>query len=802
MKIKINNKQIFEGRATVAEESVDASKNFVQNMETGLQSIVTVPAINFFDIVDKQLDEKEKKEAEKRFILKTGFSLYSGNHADFNPEDASNASGKSQYGPIFTQDNFNKFKEDAIKTSKDIEKDIVARLVPLEENNNKIWGIRDIFARAGYYYIDPKTPRIIYYTFVNKNNKKQAIVPVELNIDLSSFIKSGQTQLIAPDGSSFTTSIIDTSRISVRFLLEIVNSFYSRLPAAVEQYKKTLGVVTPPAPAPAEKAPETGGGAAAPEDGEGAAEDGEKDTGDTEESQTKFYNIRNPSRDDFIVTFQNLLQRFAENHIIAKEKIDDIQKKEGNLGGLSDGRYGRRTHLVTRKAAESYLEAVKAAIEKLKSSKRQQESKQRRIENLAKLLNEKLTKTKRNWLFEAEGNLDLKSLEGLESDLEQILGELNSAHSVDNWRTRANRDANVDEETLKKLFGLMGKAKFDENGSIINLGEIASGEGGGEKQPEPKQPEKPEQPKVNPQEANSQLRDASCWYTFNITVRGQGATSPQMLWNAAGLDFDSWYANISKILKNTDMPEEFQYTTGLLSGYTALIDLLNSRRAQNINLDCFNTLFTPFRDHLKSQLQDAASRYDENQGADKTTLLNDLKGKFLNDKGRWEGTIAFKAHSELDAVLTKGLEKMRSNLIDAGTNMLQKGIAAGAAVKAMADGATQTQAVTVANDAAAKQKAAGNTPQANTPLTYDQAMATEAPQNPVNITFTGRDSKLYTLTIPAGRKGSEVISNAKLVADAPPAAPAAQNNKGAQQESLKQRREQLLHEALFKKLVR
>lgn len=528
-----------------------------------------------------------------------------------------------------------------------------------------------------------------------------------------------------------------------------------------------------------------------PDDRKKSPESGRTTQPEVAGEQTKFRIFRHPP-DEFIGAFQKKLKEFGEGHNLSKIALEDISDTEGNLQNLEDSVYGRRTHYVTRKAAVAYLEAVKRAIEKAKQSAAPKESRIRRIEILAKLLNEKLNKTKNNWLFEADEISQqeyVEKLEQLQTHLQDIVSKLEEAHAIDNWRTLPPRTAYMDKETLKKFFDLMELAEFDNDGNIINLktvAEKANGDDDGGGSPEqPPDDKKPETPKENPQEANDQLRDASCWYTFNITIRGFGATSPKMLWSAAGLDFDAWYANINKLLSLTALPADYNYTTGLLSGYSALINLLNTRKAQNINLQCFSTLFTPFSDHLKSQIQEAVQEYKTKPEADKVKFLTSLKGYFLNEKGGYENTIAYKAYFELNQVLEVGLRKIREDLINAGTQMVNQGIPAGTVVHRIADGDTQKQIEAAASG------------QKNTPMTKDQALGVKADNNPVEITYTD-NNKLYKLSIPPGKTGKDVITNAIEVDKE--GRPITQQT--SQQESLKQKREQLLHEALFKKLVK
>lgn len=507
-------------------------------------------------------------------------------------------------------------------------------------------------------------------------------------------------------------------------------------------------------------------------------------SGDTTE-----FNIRSGDpASDFIGSFQKALyvfyttERKAKGSDIAKIAAEEFKKK-GEEKKLQDARYGYRTHCVSKAAIDSLIVLVNAAREKQKGSTNES----RRVERLARLLNQKLVGTRKNWLFEDDQSVKKVSYDKLIKTLTMLKTKFTDASDND-CNTKLEEDKFIEKQYIELLMNILNMLEYDNDGNIINLEEIAKKveeKGGGEGPPPDKKPDvldnKPEPGPAPDKEDEDRLRDPSCWYAMNITVKGNPVTGPREIWQQVQLDFDSWFDMLKPILDSESLPDDFTYRTGFFSSTRALLETLAARRATNINLACFIQLFTPVLQHFESQMRTAQDRYETLKGTNPTAAenyLTPIKGIFLNDKGEIQGSKIYEIYRQLNLAVRQGAPQKSQLLIFGATKAKNAGneIAADA-FTAMAQGQplpTQTASVN-----APATTVGTRTSPFNNYSELENFAKQKGRTGPIEVFYKDNNEVIPVTVDPNGAITSKVTT-----------------------ESLKQKREALLHKALFKRLVK
>jgi hypothetical protein len=527
------------------------------------------------------------------------------------------------------------------------------------------------------------------------------------------------------------------------------------------------------------------------------------------------YRISKPKKDISFIrnTYQRkYLKPFYDKFVGASNIKASIDKQSNQKGKnyLDDGFYGSRTHGLSRYALLALMKALEDA--KTKSNKRssQKESKEKRIEVLSLLLNEKLANNSNDWLFEQEvSKIDYdKAIERVR----QLVAKYNQA-SMNNWNEPAETDnAIIDRATLEEFGRIIPLLKFDDNGNISNIKEVATkltAQPAVAAKGEPAKPAK---------EVVKRPSETSCFYAIDRTISGITDLSPTKIWASVGEDWVEWYKEALVLLKHEAAvaQPQFYYLSGEQSRYLGVVETMNKNIALNINLTCVSVYMMKFLRNLIGNMK-AAQDFAQSGKGDADTYLH-----FVGpDKKTFKNSRADKLAEVLRRVIAK-IPELRDSQNQNAQVTGDKGLAttqkqAALQNKAAVTAAKPSKAVAAAVATRGTPAPARNKPldidaiakmfleRANKVATFKEAIIEAGTPDTANTKQVNNLAKeVFGTDKPTTEQeamvGAAITKARNKLIGAP--VPAASATKTPQQESLKQKREKLLHEAIFKKLVK
>ena len=173
------------------------------------------------------------------------------------------------------------------------------------------------------------------------------------------------------------------------------------------------------------------------------------------------YDLYKPPANQFAEQLQTKLELFYDKNASTRAIASEINTEEPRK--LDDGRYGHRTHymaIMSIRALKQALEELKKKYESSRSSI-QQESK--RIELLAKRLNERFLGLKSNWLFEAEQiitrkkKLNVDKVNKFIAELSVLDNQFASIYFSKDWRIKPDKVTEIGKDPLIQLYLILCK---------------------------------------------------------------------------------------------------------------------------------------------------------------------------------------------------------------------------------------------------------------------------------------------------------------------------------------------------------
>ena len=494
------------------------------------------------------------------------------------------------------------------------------------------------------------------------------------------------------------------------------------------------------------------------------------------------YNIRKPAPRSPVSGFQGKLKTFYQKNAATKAVADRYLKKAP--AKLTDGRYGYRTHAVSRTAIDDLIRQVKEAQAKQKTV-----TKESRIEKLSKLLNEKLANTQSNWLFEAplppEALPDVPAATpppaaaapapaaapAAKVDYGPLLAKLTRLKTAFDGAYKGTgrpaAKALIDSNDVKELGDLLGELAF-KGGNITNLAVLAKKESG---KPKPDRPEagpvgpvgkeKEEKPKPVPQKRH---RETSCRFAMNLASRGQQLATPDSVFLGTKYTWEQTYKLLQDLFRSQITTFAYDYSTNPeRKRQSTIFSNIDNTKTETWNLMCLKTYF----ENMLVILKGDKAMYDHKLGVLKEGP-EEVKA-FRKETGPQERSLPTTI-AALEAAIGQ-------------INVTVQRIAI-AARKLQAAGRNE-EATAVANIAG---KEVAKKVAASPPVPVASAQGPEAKEKRKRRPPKPVVKKVTT-------KGVGVMSRTAGGKIPPESDPA------KQQESLKQRRDELLNEYLFKKLV-
>jgi hypothetical protein len=544
------------------------------------------------------------------------------------------------------------------------------------------------------------------------------------------------------------------------------------------------------------------------------------------------YNIRKAPRDRWIGGYQTNLKKFYTDNQATKELASNYE-----AGKLTDGRYGYRTHFVTIKAAENIISQLDKFLKPKATAKppakpaptapaaatpapAAEPTNERRIKQLSKLLETKLVGSELNLFNEQDtpaSDADKKKkLQALLTELQQIKGRLATAHSEN---SRPKSDASVQGKDLARFNEILGMLSWNTNGEI-DFNEVYK-----KMQPTVAATKEPATEREKIAQVARTIR-GTCWFDFDPNVGKIRSGTPIEVWAAADADFEEWYRQIVELFNYEGASPQFNYksgaaTQGRLKGAPSK---LNDNKTQSISLACLSIHMTKLAENFYRNGDIATRLLSQAKGTNDEAKINKVRdgAKYFLKGDTYEGSVAHGLEQVLNRVIDI-LRSFRRGQIQQAQQTLANPEATEeakeAAIRVIAFAKRDRKAVTVnaqtAKARAAAAPAAGaagpaagaagalgtqNNPFKNQAAWSEWDSRTPAEQKKGNVVYyvyLGKDNK------PLLQKIEYDATSGKMKPTAPAAAPAPTAAKSAaQQESLKQRREKLLNEAIFKKLVR
>ena len=475
------------------------------------------------------------------------------------------------------------------------------------------------------------------------------------------------------------------------------------------------------------------------------------------------YNIRVAPKEDWIGGYQSKLRTFY-----TENKATEAFANEYRADKLtSDGRYGFGTHYATIKAAENIISQLEKHLN-IKAPEATPAN-ERRIKQLSKLLETKLVGSELN-LFNEQDALDTgkkKELEALLKKLRQIKGRLTAAYDKNKKPTADKFVLRNDLVEFNKILSMLlwtnGKIDFDAVYENMQTA-VATKRGTGT-----------EKEKVA--QVARTIR-GTCWFDFDPNVGGIRSGTPIDIWAAAGANFEEWYRQIVELFNYEGASPQFNYKSnaaaqGRLKGAPSK---LNDNKTQSISLACLSIHMTKLAENFYKNGEIATRLLFQAKGTNDEAKINKVRdgAKYFLKGDTYEGSVAH------------GLEQVLNRVID-----ILRSFRRGQIQQAIKTLAPSSKATEDAREAARK-------------------VVAYAKRDEKAIEELARKAKAREAAKPApapagaaaGAAGAPPAKPAAALKAPAASAPAAKPAAATQQESLKQRREKLLNEAIFKKLVR
>ena len=346
------------------------------------------------------------------------------------------------------------------------------------------------------------------------------------------------------------------------------------------------------------------------------------------ESEVVRYDIKSGKpKTDFIKSFQTeALARFYNN--VKDQKLAPIIKGYQQGKFLSDGKYGYRTHHISREAINFLLVEVSRAEK------------------------------------EKRGGLNYKNARSLLRSLKA------SFDSIHNQNARPKKRTMIRATLIARLDNLLRLLQF-KDGKVTNLDKIGGGGKGAAVFPQ-KKDDKGKKPVEAPPAARKPApkpREASCWYAQNITFGGEQATSPNTLWaRTEGVEtFDDWYKKMRTVMNDTRAGDSYTFLTGARTTYRAQVSTMGARRATNINIQCFITIGNALMRVLSALGNTAEMNHSKNPKA-----LEMQAAQFLNN-GKYEGSLAYECQVTLYKVVMNAMRNISPKILRAASKLKQGG---------------------------------------------------------------------------------------------------------------------------------
>ena len=280
------------------------------------------------------------------------------------------------------------------------------------------------------------------------------------------------------------------------------------------------------------------------------------------------YNIRKPKPSGFVGNYQGNLKKFYTN----------IPRLTGVAGGykpgkLTDSKYGYRTHYMGVITANEIIKQLRDHIE----ISVKKESNEKRIANLSQLLESKLLGFNTELLVEQDQNKLKELLEKL-TKIQSALREQGGTP-----RTRPTEDKFVQGQLLKQYNDILSKLVF-KDGKIDFDATLKAME------------EKPAvAAKGEPaKEVVKRPSETSCFYAIDRTISGVTDMSPTKIWAFVGESWDNWYKEALELLEDEAASRQFYYLSGPQSSYLGVVKSMDKNAALNINLFCVSRYMEKF----------------------------------------------------------------------------------------------------------------------------------------------------------------------------------------------------------------
>ena len=378
------------------------------------------------------------------------------------------------------------------------------------------------------------------------------------------------------------------------------------------------------------------------------------------------YDIYKPPASPFIKVLQGQLARFYKLNNSTKElavEIENIDK-----GKLEDSKYGHRTHFMAIKSIEALIEE----LNKIKSASNGPVA-ESRVDKLQKLLNKKLLNLR-------EDATQTSQVDDLISKLKKLQEQFTKVYdNTKNWQIAPDTESPIGKDPLQLLLRILCRLKFDDKGVPQDL--VAT-LGGKSKQ----QPAKPAAPAAAPVKQIPTMQDINCWFRWELTIQGNPAATPVAIFQNAGIPLDDWYKRAMELMTDTEVNPTYSYISGILSNYKKQVEVFYDNRIKTMNLSCFIQTFGLIRDNFLTQLGTVQQAIN-NKTSDSTDPKWKNSVKYFLDKAQTttEGSYVEKLFKDLDVVLA-GARNFRDQLINVAREASKGGESKAAAAAAAAAG--------------------------------------------------------------------------------------------------------------------
>ena len=532
------------------------------------------------------------------------------------------------------------------------------------------------------------------------------------------------------------------------------------------------------------------------------------------------YNIRKAPRDRWIGGYQTNLKRFYTANEATKAIASNYETRK-----LTDTRYGYRTHFVTIKAAENIISQLDKFLKQKAAAKpaatpapaaaakaapaKPATANERRIKQLSKLLETKLVGSELNLFNEQDTPASeaekKKKLQALLKELNEIKTRLTDAYN-ENRRPKTNEAKEIQGKDLDRFNKILSMLSWNEKGEI-DFNEVY-------KKMQPAVAAKGEPAKPS-EEVVKRPSETSCFYAIDRTISGVTDMSPTKIWASVRESWDNWYKEALELLEDEAASRQFYYLSGPQSSYLGVVKSMDKNAALNINLFCVSRYMEKFLLNL------------EGNGIAAQNLAQSKKEpvqNYSNFVGQ-DGTFATSRANKLAIVIRKvlaAIPKLRRNQNQNAKVTGDKGLAttqqqAAAQDKAAVTAAKPSKAVAAAVAARGTPAPARNKPldidaiakmfleRANKVATFKETIIQAGTPGTANTKQVNNLAKeVFGTDKPTTEQeamvGAAITKARNKLIGAP--VPAASATKTTQQESIKEKREKLLNEAIFKKLVK